>query len=1094
MNVLFSILRADRSVRALSEALDAAPQQILAHGFSGSMKHAATAAAYDGSPRPLAILTSGREALRAWREDLETLLPEADVYELPELDRMDFAAHGAAKGLERSAQRMNILARLLRHEPIIVLADIGAAAQRGLSTAEFSRAALSLRLGEHLPRESLLERLHTLGYEHAAEVEHVGQFSVRGGIVDIFPINALSPIRVEFFDAEIDSMREYDPMTKRSIKNISTTSVMPLRAADDEGEACFLTYLGSEGVTIFDEPSRLIAALADAAQEDEVRAARLFSWEDLVAAGASGHEIFAALMSRSFPACTPAARIGFQMVPMTAFQRQFALLESELRRYLADGVQVLILAGGVERANVMRDMLTGWKIPAVLIRREGEECREAVAVASGALRAGFELSAAHIAVLTEQDIFGRHKVKLRRTASAGERIRHFREIAPGDYVVHAAHGIGKYLGVETIEVAGSHRDYLRIQYGGDDKLFVPTDQVGLLQKYIGAEGTAPRLHRMGTADWARARAKAQKSVEDIADHLLEIYAQRQLAHGHAFTPDDAMQREFEEAFPYEETGDQLRAVAEIKRDMESDKPMDRLLCGDVGFGKTEVAVRAAFKAAMDGFQVAVLVPTTVLAQQHYQTFAARFAEFAPKVDVVCRFRSVREQAATLRDVARGRVDILIGTHAILNRKRVRFQNLGLLIVDEEQRFGVTQKEKIKEFAAGVDVLTLSATPIPRTLHMSLAGARDMSIIETPPADRLPVQSYVVESSDAMIRGAIERELARGGQVYFIYNRVESIDRMREHLVRLVPEARIASAHGQMNEDILEQVMMDFYEGHYDILLATSIIENGIDVANANTIIIYDADRFGLSQLYQMRGRVGRSAKMAFAYFTYRRDKVLSETAEKRLQAMKEFAQLGSGFKIAMRDLEIRGAGSLLGAQQHGHIAGVGFEMYVKLLEEAVARKKGEVPAPPPVETVIDLPVEAYLDGGYIDDAMHKIEIYQKIAAVRTNEDLDALLDELIDRFGEPTKPVLALLDIARIKNYARSFGARGIAAKGEMLDLILPAGEKLPLPALMRLDRAFGRRVGVLPEEDGYRIRLQPKEREEILDTALEVVQMISGE
>ena len=1094
MNVLFSILRADRSVRALSEALDAVPQQILAHGFSGSMKHAATAAAYDGSPRPLAILTSGREALRAWREDLETLLPEADVYELPELDRMDFAAHGAAKGLERSAQRMNILARLLRHEPIIVLADIGAAAQRGLSTAEFSRAALSLRLGEHLPRESLLERLHTLGYEHAAEVEHVGQFSVRGGIVDIFPINALSPIRVEFFDAEIDSMREYDPMTKRSIKNISTTSVMPLRAADDEGEACFLTYLGSEGVTIFDEPSRLIAALADAAQEDEVRAARLFSWEDLVAAGAAGHEIFAALMSRSFPACTPAARIGFQMVPMTAFQRQFALLESELRRYLADGVQVLILAGGVERANVMRDMLTGWKIPAVLIRREGEECREAVAVASGALRAGFELSAAHIAVLTEQDIFGRHKVKLRRTASAGERIRHFREIAPGDYVVHAAHGIGKYLGVETIEVAGSHRDYLRIQYGGDDKLFVPTDQVGLLQKYIGAEGTAPRLHRMGTADWARARAKAQKSVEDIADHLLEIYAQRQLAHGHAFTPDDAMQREFEEAFSYEETGDQLRAVAEIKRDMESDKPMDRLLCGDVGFGKTEVAVRAAFKAAMDGFQVAVLVPTTVLAQQHYQTFAARFAEFAPKVDVVCRFRSVREQAATLRDVARGRVDILIGTHAILNRKRVRFQNLGLLIVDEEQRFGVTQKEKIKEFAAGVDVLTLSATPIPRTLHMSLAGARDMSIIETPPADRLPVQSYVVESSDAMIRGAIERELARGGQVYFIYNRVESIDRMREHLVRLVPEARIASAHGQMNEDILEQVMMDFYEGHYDILLATSIIENGIDVANANTIIIYDADRFGLSQLYQMRGRVGRSAKMAFAYFTYRRDKALSETAEKRLQAMKEFAQLGSGFKIAMRDLEIRGAGSLLGAQQHGHIAGVGFEMYVKLLEEAVARKKGEVPAPPPVETVIDLPVEAYLDGGYIDDAMHKIEIYQKIAAVRTNEDLDALLDELIDRFGEPTKPVLALLDIARIKNYARSFGARGIAAKGEVLDLILPAGEKLPLPALMRLDRAFGRRVGALPEEDGYRIRLQPKERKEILDTALEVVQMISGE
>ena len=1092
MNIFFSELRADSSVRRLSEVLREDPRQILAHGFAGSMKHAAVAAAYDASPRPLAVVTAGREALRGWQEDLTALLPEVDVYELPELDHIDFAAPGAAKGLERSAQRMNILARLLRGEPIIVLADIGAATQKGLSTAEFSRAALSLRLGESLPRETLLERLSVLGYEHAAEVEHVGQFSVRGGIVDIFPINALSPIRVEFFDAEIDSMREYDPLTKRSIKNIGTASIMPLRAADDEGEACFLTYLGSRGVTVFDEPSRLIAALTDARQEDEVRAARMFSWEEMVAAGAAGHEIFAALMSRSFPACTPKTLIAFQMVPMTAFQRQFALLESELHRYLGNGTRVLVLAGGAERANLIRDMLMGWKLSAVVLRKEGDTAEGAVLITSGSLRAGFELGSVHIAVLTEQDIFGRHKVKLRRSVSAGERIRHFREIAPGDYVVHAAHGIGKYLGVETLEVAGVHRDYLRILYGGDDKLFVPTDQVGLLQKYIGSEGAAPRLHRMGTADWARARAKAQKSVEDIADHLLEVYAERQLAKGHAFMPDDAMQREFEEAFPYEETEDQLRAVREIKRDMESEKPMDRLLCGDVGFGKTEVAVRAAFKAAMDGFQVAVLVPTTVLAQQHYQTFAARFADFAPKVDVVCRFRSVREQAATLHEVARGRVDILIGTHAILNRKRVRFQNLGLLIVDEEQRFGVAQKEKIKEFAAGVDVLTLSATPIPRTLHMSLAGARDMSIIETPPADRLPVQSYVVESSDAMMRGAIERELARGGQVYFIYNRVESIDRMREHLLHLVPEARIASAHGQMNEDILEQVMMDFYEGHYDILLATSIVENGIDVANANTIIIYDADRFGLSQLYQMRGRVGRSAKMAFAYFTYRRDKVLSETAEKRLQAMKEFAQLGSGFKIAMRDLEIRGAGSLLGAQQHGHIAGVGFEMYVKLLEEAVARKKGEAPAPPPIETVIDLPVEAYLDGGYIDDAMHKIEIYQKIAAVRTNEDLDALLDELIDRFGEPTRPVLALLDIARIKNYARSFSARSIVAKGEVLDLALPEGEKLPLPALMRLDRVFGRRVGPLPEGAGYRIRLQPKERREILDTALEVVQMVS--
>ena len=1094
MSAFFAALRLDPAVRKLSEELAAQPQQILAHGCAGSLKHAAVAAAYDGTPRPLAIVTAGRESLRAWQEDLTALLPEADVYELPELDYALAAVQGAAKGMERSAQRMNILGRLLRREPIIVLADIGAAAQKGLSAAEFSRASLSLRLGDTLVREELLARMVGMGYEHAAEVEHVGQFSVRGGIVDIFPINALSPIRIEFFDAEIDSMREYDAVTRRSIKNISTASIMPLRAADDEGEACFLSYLGAAGITVFDEPTRLITALHDAVQEDAARAARIFSWEELVAEGAAGHELFVSLMSRKLPACAPRALIPFQMVPMTAFRRQFTLLESELRRYLAQQVRVLVLAGGSERANVIRDMLAGWKLPAALLRREATPAPGEISAAGGALRAGFELPAANVVILTEQDIFGRHKAKLRRSAGAGERIRHFREIAPGDYVVHVSHGIGKYLGVETLEVAGVHRDYLHIQYGGDDKLFVPTDQVGLLQKYIGAEGAAPRLHRMGTADWARARAKAQKSVEDIADHLLEIYAKRKLAAGHAFTPDDAMQREFEEAFPYEETEDQLRAIEEIKRDMESERPMDRLLCGAVGFGKTEVAVRAAFKAAMDGFQVAVLVPTTVLAQQHYQTFAARFADFAPKVDVVCRFRTPREQAETLREVEEGRVDILIGTHAILNRTRVHFRKLGLLIVDEEQRFGVTQKERIKEFAAGVDVLTLSATPIPRTLHMSLAGARDMSIIETPPADRLPVQSYVVESSDAMMRGAIERELSRKGQVYFIYNRVESIDRMREHLLRLVPEARIATAHGQMNEDILEQVMMDFYEGHYDILLATSIIENGIDVANANTVIIYDADRFGLSQLYQMRGRVGRSAKMAFAYFTYRRDKVLSETAEKRLQAMKEFAQLGSGFKIAMRDLEIRGAGSLLGAQQHGHIAGVGFEMYVKLLEEAVAKRRGVAKESPEVEPVIDLPVEAYIDGGYIEDAMHKIEIYQKIAAVRTGEDLDALLDELIDRFGEPTPPVLALLDIARIKNLARSFGARSITAHGEAFDISLPEGTKLPLQALVRLNECWGRQIGPVPEGAGYRIRLNAKECKYILDTALEIVQMICGE
>ena len=1050
------------------------------------------AESYLEHPRPLLVIKQNLYHAQRLYERLASMLSEKQCALFPVDESLRVEAIASSPQL--AAEKVETLYSLLENPHQVVITSPSGILRHLPDPETFREACMHIKVGDHVSMEKIKQRLRAGGYFQVSHVDQPLCFAWRGGIVDVFPINALSPLRIEFFDTEIDSMREYDPQTKRSIKNVGTASIMPLRAADDHGEACFLSYLGAEGTSVFDEPSRLMAALQDAVHEDAVRAARCFTWAEMTAAGMEGHEVFISLMNRSFPACTPQTLIDIRMVPMTAFQRQFSLLESELHRYLDEGARVLVLAGGAEQAVRMRDMLALWKIPAAVSRGTDAPSDNAVTVSSGTLRAGFELSASRIAVLTEQDIFGRHKAKLRRTALAGERIRHFREIAPGDYVVHVSHGIGKYLGVETIEVAGVHRDYLHIQYGGDDKLFVPTDQVGLLQKYIGAEGSAPRLHRMGSADWARARAKAQKSVEDIADHLLELYAARRLAKGHAFAPDDAGQREFEEAFPYQETDDQLRAIAEIKNDMESEKPMDRLLCGDVGFGKTEVAIRAAYKAAMDGYQVAVLVPTTVLAQQHYQTFAARFADFAPKVDVVCRFRTLREQAETLRDVARGRVDILIGTHAILNRKRVRFHKLGLLIVDEEQRFGVTQKERIKEFAAGVDVLTLSATPIPRTLHMSLAGARDMSVIETPPAERLPVQSYVVESSDAVMRGAIERELSRGGQIYFIYNRVESIDRMREHLLQLVPQARIASAHGQMSEDILEQVMMDFYEGHYDILLATSIIENGIDVANANTIIIYDADRFGLSQLYQMRGRVGRSAKMAFASFTYRRDKVLSEMAEKRLQAMREFARLGSGFKIAMRDLEIRGAGSLLGAQQHGHIAGVGFEMYVKLLEETVARKRGEKPAPPPVQTVIDLPVEAYLDGGYIEDAMHKIEIYQKIAAVQTEEDLDALLDELIDRFGEPSTPALALLDIARIKNAARTFHARSIVLKENALDIALPTDEKLPLPALMRLDHVFGRRIGPLPEGSGYRIRLSARESQNVLDTVLEVVQLITGE
>ena len=521
--------------------------------------------------------------------------------------------------------------------------------------------------------------------------------------------------------------------------------------------------------------------------------------------------------------------------------------------------------------------------------------------------------------------------------------------------------------------------------------------------------------------------------------------------------------------------------------------MDRLLCGDVGFGKTEVAIRAAFKAVMGGRQVAVLVPTTVLAQQHYQTFTERFRNFGPAVDVICRFRTAKEQKETLEQVRDGRVDILIGTHALLNQHRVEFRDLGLLIVDEEQRFGVKQKEKIKKLALGIDVLTLSATPIPRTLHMSLVGARDMSIIETPPAERFPIQSYVIEANDGIIAGAIRREIKRGGQIYFVYNRIETIERMWRHLAEIVPEARVQIAHGQMPEEQLERVMMDFYEGKYDVLLATSIVENGLDVANANTIIVYNADHFGLSQLYQMRGRVGRSSRMAFAYFVYQQDKVLTETAEKRLQAMKEFAELGAGFKIAMRDLEIRGAGNLLGAEQHGHIASVGFEMYCQLLDEAVQKLRDGRPIPETPEPVIDLAVEAYLDGGYIDDAMHKIEIYQRVAAVRSEEQIARLLDDLVDRFGEPTPPVRRLLDVARLKNSARALGVKSIVEKPGFIEVTLLETHAVKPERLIAEKERFGRNLQLLPAQRLLRLKRSPGQGD-VLTLLLQFLRSLQGE
>ena len=656
-------------------------------------------------------------------------------------------------------------------------------------------------------------------------------------------------------------------------------------------------------------------------------------------------------------------------------------------------------------------------------------------ILKGLLTDGFELPNSHLVVVVEGNIYGQQKRKLRNKPKKGQEINYFTDLTPGDYVVHNMHGIGKYIGLKTIETEGIHRDYIEIAYAGTDKLFLPANNLDQLQKYIGNEGDVPRINKMGGRDWSKVVTKAKKSIDDLADKLVEIYAQREITEGFAFLPDQPWQQEFEDAFPYEETEDQLQATAEIKESMERPVPMDRLLAGDVGFGKTEVAMRAIFKAVMSGKQVAVLVPTTVLAQQHFQTFLNRFAPFGVKVDVLNRFRTTSEKKQILKGVEDGSIDVLIGTHSLLNKKVV-FKDLGMLVVDEEQRFGVAQKEKWKEWASNIDVLTLSATPIPRTLHMSLVGVREMSVINTPPEERLPVQTYVVEYDMNLIADAIKRELARGGQVYFVYNRVASINHMGELLESALPGLRYAIAHGQMTGRQIEEIMTDFYEGHYDVLLSTSIIETGLDIPNANTIIIYDADRLGLSQLYQMRGRVGRSRRRAYAYFMYRPDKILSEAAEKRLKAIEEFTELGAGFKLAMRDLEIRGAGNLLGSQQHGNIASVGFGMYVSMLEEAIAKTQNkEVERDVSIDPAIDLEVDAFIDDAYIKDSARKISVYQRLLHIKSKEQLDDMTDELIDRFGTPTDPVDRLLRIAQIKEQARLLGIKSIVRRDKQLTI-----------------------------------------------------------
>ena len=1026
MERLFQWLEQDAALKEASSAYENGKIYGV-YGLGGSAKSAYAAHVLAKTDKNAVIVVPTTEQVNGWLTDLQYFSPQLRVYTYPLVQHTVFTT--TTKSLELAAKQMEALTALRGSRQAVVVATAEEAAQFVTAPQKIDDAVLSFKVGEDYERETILSGLVSGGYERSDLVDRRGLFSVRGDIIDIYPLNEKEPIRLEFFGDTLENIRYFNEQTQKSSIKTDSVCILPFALAyDKDDEKTTLLDYGNNGIIIWDEGNRIKEELKKSFSESIERKNEAAKWRSLAGEKRTAVQLVLSLLAQSVSELETDETVSITSKTVAGFRKEFTLLKDELGHWRERDYRIIFVISGEKRAASLNGWLKQNEFYALPLTETGKDT--GIFISSGEIRNGFEFPYAKTVVIAEKDIYGTQKKRLRRHTENGQEINAFTDLHAGDYVVHDTHGIGKYVGIKTIETDGVHKDYLEIHYSGHDVLYVPTDQIQFLQRYIGNEGEAPRLSRMGGADWKKARAKAQKSIDNLAEKLVALYAKREITDGYAFPSDTPFQQEFEEAFPYEETQDQLKAVAAIKESMEKPVPMDCLVCGDVGFGKTEVAVRAAFKAVMGGKQVAVLVPTTVLAQQHYQTFSERFRSFGVVCDVLNRFRSIKERKEILQKVEAGQIDVLIGTHSILN-KNVKFKDAGLLIVDEEQRFGVAQKEKWKTWATGIDVLTLSATPIPRTLHMSLVHLRQMCLIETPPTERLPVQTYVTEYDGAIVRDAIMREKRRGGQVFFVYNRVATMERMKVELEALVPEVTIGMAHGQMTGSVLEANMFDFYEGEYDVLLCSSLVENGLDIANANTIIVYDADRFGLSQLYQMRGRVGRSHRTAYAYFLYRRNKILNEVAEKRLQAVKEFTELGSGFKIAMRDLEIRGAGNLLGREQHGNIAGVGFVMYVQMLEEAVNRLRNEgYTKTVDVRTTLEVRVDAFIDDTYIEHGGQKIEMYQRLALVRTEEALEELKNELTDRFGKPTRAVQNLLKATHLRIRAQKDSVLSVSQKG----------------------------------------------------------------
>ena len=988
------------------------------------------------------------------------------VYSYPAKDLLFFQADIHGNLLIR--QRMKVIKALLEEKELTVVTSIDGCMDFLESLEKIKEQLIHYESDSTVDTEQLKNQLVALGYERVGQVEMPGQFSVRGGIVDIYCLTEENPWRIELWGDEIDSIRSFDPESQRSLENLEELTIYPaVEHIGDKDMVSFLDYFPEERTIIFlDEPNRLTEK--GGAVEEEYRQSRmhreekgsrnlpenwLCSFEQLQKELNKRNCISVCALEPKQAGWKVREKFYLEVKSISAYNNSFELLVKDLHQYKKQGYRIALLSGSRTRAERLAKDLQEEGLAAFYGQDYDREiCPGEIMVVYGHAKKGFEYPLIKFAVMTESDIFGQEQKKKKKKNYSGSRIQDFAELSIGDFVVHEKHGLGIYRGIEKVEVDRIVKDYIKIEYRGGSNLYIPATQLDCLQKYSGADASkAPKLNKLGTQEWNKTKSKVRGAVKNIAKELVELYAVRQEKEGYVCGPDTVWQREFEEMFPYEETEDQLSAIEDAKRDMESTRIMDRLICGDVGYGKTEVALRAAFKEVQESRQVAYLAPTTILAQQIYNTFVQRMKEFPVRVELLCRFRTPAQQKKAIEDLKKGQVDVIIGTHRILS-KDVQFKNLGLLIVDEEQRFGVTHKEKIKQLKKDVDVLTLTATPIPRTLHMSLIGIRDMSVLEEPPMDRMPIQTYVMEYDEETVREVINRELRRGGQVYYVYNRVTDIADVALRIAKLVPDARVDFAHGQMSERELENVMYSFVNGDIDVLVSTTIIETGLDISNVNTMIIHDSDRYGLSQLYQLRGRIGRSNRTAYAFLMYRKNVMLKETAEKRLAAIREYTDLGSGFKIAMRDLELRGAGNLLGAQQHGHMNAVGYDLYCKMLNEAVKEAKG-IHTMEDFETSVDLNVDAYIPDSYISNEFQKLDIYKRIAGIETQQDYDDMLEELLDRFGEPGKAVLNLLAIAKLKAIAHQGYVTEIKQTGKIVRFTLYEKARLNtegFPALMQ--------------------------------------------